>query len=124
MSKTNSLSKVGVTEVVTGINFVGLCYLYYEIQKIGERMTKHIKDVSLVVKTVNSNVNVVYQHFTAHLIHHKNVLDVDNQDDLNYTSQDTDNLISKGDLLSRIEKLEKRLEFLESVNNPLHYNVK
>lgn len=119
MSKTNSLAKIGGVEIVTGINFIGLCYIYYEIQKLGAELTQHIKDVTTVVKTVGSNINVIHQHFTAHLIHHKNVLDIDSRESLDDSSEDTDNHVSKEALLSRIERLEERLNYIESVSNPI-----
>lgn len=122
MSKSTSLSKVGVVEIVTGINSIGLLYIWYELQRVGADLTQKVKDITLVLKTVNANVNTVSQHFKAHLVHHKNVLDVDhtNSSD-NDHSNDGEN-ISKEMLLSRIRKLEDRLAILEYTSNPIHQN--
>lgn len=109
MSTTkNSLSKVGGVEIVTGINTVGLCYIYYELHKLGVDLNTRLRDISTVVKTINSNVNVIYQHFRAHLIRHKNVLDVE-------TSENEF-------LINKIKELEEKIE-IEKYNNQVLYNT-
>lgn len=120
MSKSNALTKIGVFEIVTGVNSLAVLYLWYELQKIGAEITQRVRDLSIVVQTVNANINTVAQHFKAHLVHHKNVLDVDHGEISDDSSEDTDSDISKEMLLSKIRKLEERISHLEYISNPIH----
>lgn len=116
-TKNNALAKVGVFEVVTSINTIGVLYLWYEMQKMGEQLTTHMRKIALFSKVINSNINIVSQHFKAHLIHHKNVLDVNvDQPNDNCTRSPLHDL-SKNELIERIEKLEQRMSKLEQLRN-------
>lgn len=116
----NSLSKLGGTEVVTGVNLVGLVFLYYKFYEMGVDLNGKIAALAGVTKKIMKNVNIVNMHLKHHLYKHKTELDVenDNQDDSliesNYTKEDIE------EILSELAKLKSRIEVLEETSNPIN----
>lgn len=91
-SKTVSLYNLSINDVVTGVNTAGILYLWYEIQRVGYDLTSKLKETVSVLKILNTNVNVISQHFMNHLINHKVYLDnndeSENKSDLKDSSID------------------------------------
>lgn len=115
----NPITKLGGTEVVTGINLVGLVFLYYKIYELGSDLNGKIAALAGVMKKINKNTNVVNMHLKHHLYKHKTELDVDDNDN-------EDNLLIKSDnqediekILTELSQLKQRIAVLEQLNNPL-----
>lgn len=120
MSTTkNHLSKLGGTEVVVGINTVGIVFLYYKLSELGSDLNKKIAALTGVIKKINKNTNIVNMHLKSHLIKHKT--EYDNNDVLS-NENDLNEILDKefkDQILSKIRVLEERLINIETVHNPI-----
>lgn len=116
--KTN-LAKVGPVEILTGVNTVGVLYLYYELNKLGTDINTRIGTISTIIKRLNNNINVINQHFMKHLYHHKTILDIDNQ---NLQCETKNPLICSDEIIMQLKNLEARILELESNINPILIN--
>lgn len=105
---------------MTGVNLVGLVFLYYKFYEMGVDLNGKIAALAGVTKKIMKNVNIVNMHLKHHLYKHKTELDVenDNQDDSliesNYTKEDIE------EILSELAKLKSRIEVLEETSNPIN----
>lgn len=115
-NQKNQLTKFGGVEIVTGINTVGIIYLYYELSKLGTDLNRKIISVIDILKKLNKNVNVIDMHLKKHLLEEK----------INNENEESSNEMLK-ELLTRVDNIEKRIEILEDiqVNNkkPLKRNL-
>lgn len=98
---------ITVNDVVTGLNTGGILYLWYDMQKIGAELTAKIRDTISLAKIINSNVNILTQHFMNHLIRHKTFLDVEDDNHVTISTDDFNMLIR------RIEALESEIVVLK-----------
>lgn len=120
MSTTkNHLSKLGGTEVVVGINTVGIVFLYYKLSELGSDLNKKIAALTGIIKKINKNTNIVNMHLKSHLIKHKTEYD---NDDVLSNENDLNEILDqefKDQILSKIRVLEERLINIETVHNPI-----
>lgn len=113
----NQLIKFGGLEIVTGVNTVGILYLYYELSKFGADINTKIAKLTAITKRINKNVNVIDSHLTEHLVKHQLNFDSESREDESITS---DNIIineTENIILKRIQDLESRVAELESKDN-------
>lgn len=113
----NQLIKFGGLEIVTGVNTVGILYLYYELSKFGADINTKIAKLTAITKRINKNVNVIDSHLTEHLVKHQLNSDSESREDESITS---DNIIineTENIILKRIQDLESRVAELESKDN-------
>lgn len=113
----NQLVKFGGVEIVTGINTVGIIYLYYELCKLGADVNRKIGNLAGITKRINKNVNVIDAHLKEHLIKHQLEMDDDSNDN---ESINNDNIIiseTENILLKKLQELEIRVAELEKNSN-------
>lgn len=115
----NPLTKIGGTEVVVGINTVGIVFLYYKFQEMGTDLNNKILKLANIIKTLNRNTNIVNMHLRSHLIKHKTELDIDEDITEEDILLNIDNKKMFETFSTEIRKLEERIALLESTRNPI-----
>ena len=115
----NSLAKLGGTEVVTGINLVGLVFLYYKFYELGTDLNSKIASLAGVIKKINKNTNIVNMHLKHHLFKHKTDFDIENEENENSFLIDSNDNQNIDKILLELSELKERIVILEQVNNPL-----
>lgn len=115
----NPLTKLGGNEVVTGINTIGIVFLYYKLYEMGVDINAKVAALTGVIKKINRNTNIVNMHLKNHLIKHKTDYDLDNN---NTDDDDVELLLQqefKEQIFTKMRNLEERIAYLESIQNPI-----